>query len=402
MPPKKEKHPDEKRKYVRLDSVFPIEFQVVGKERREPISEMKEGFTRNIAKGGMGIFTKTLKEHDKEIFNFIPHETKLKLIINIPLDSEPIESFATVEWVEKEPGHIVDIYFFGVSYDFINEIEYERIVDYIRWLRLKPRLFFLALVILAVSLTFSLIGLFRINAGRIEKEKELVICATENKRAEEAKAEAEKNRMMTESALMEVQSKQTEIEGKLKKLEEEKNALERKAKLSEEDRANLQSALEEITEEKTALERTAEEREEGAASIGEEEVKAAALDTALAERIKLEEGVYKRFKELILDGKIQPLSAYVSAHRGSIYHAAALFALAELRYKAGDMSLAEANYIQIVELYPKSKYALYASHRLEQVRRKHNYIRYSLRDLCEMYNLPELFDYREIEPYYIP
>ena len=173
--------------------------------------------------------------------------------------------------------------------------------------------------------------------------------------------------------------------------------------MSEEDRANLQVALDEITEEKAAMEKTAEEKEVGAElATTEDEAKAAALDTALAERIKLEEGVYKRFKELILDGKIQPLSAYVSAHRGSIYHAAALFGLAELRYKSGDMSLAEANYVQIVEVYPRSKYALYASHRLEQIRKKYNYIRYSLRDLCEMYSLPELFDYREIEPYYTP
>ena len=350
----------------------------------------------------MGIFAKTLKEHDKEVFSFVPHETKLRLIINIPLDSEPIESFATVEWAEKEPGAIVDTYYFGVSYDFINEIEYERIVDYAKWLRLKPRLLLIALVILAISLTFALIGLCRINARRIEREKELVAYAAENKHAEEAVALAERNRMMTESALMEVQNKQAETETQLKKLAEEKNALERRAKLSEEDRENLQIALDEITEEKEALEKTAENEGESTVSAEEEDVKSSASDIALQERIKLEEGVYKRFKELILDGKIQPLSAYVSAHRGSIYHAAALFALAELRYKAGDMSLAEANYVQIVELYPRSKYALYASHRLEQIRRKDNYIRYSLRELCEKYNLPELFDYRSIEPYYIP
>lgn len=142
------KESDNRRKYLRLDTIFPIEFQVVGKDRREPISEMKEGFTRNLGKGGMGIFAKTLKEHDKEIFNFVPHETKLRLIINIPLDNEPIESYATVEWVERQPGPILDTYFFGVSYDFINEIEYDRIVNYTKWLRLKPRLILLGVLTL--------------------------------------------------------------------------------------------------------------------------------------------------------------------------------------------------------------------------------------------------------------
>ncbi|MFH0839516.1 MAG: hypothetical protein V1883_00675 [Candidatus Omnitrophota bacterium] len=400
MPPKNQKNNNEKRKYIRLDSVFPIEFQVVGGDRRELLSEMKEGFTRNIGKGGMGIFAKTLKEHDKEVFSFVPHETKLRLIINIPLDSEPIECFATVEWVEKEPGHIVDTYAFGVSYDFINEIEYERIVDYIRWLHLKPRLSMLAVVILGVFLTLTIAGLLQINVRRMEKEKELLVYSAENKRAEAATAEAEKNRIRAESELMDVQNKQSEIEERIKKTEEEKTALERKARLSEEDRATLQAAFEEVTEDKAALEKSAEENEESAIVPVEVESEPPDAGGISAQRIKLEEGVYKRFNELILDGKIHPLSAYVSAHRGSIYHAAALFALAELRYKAGDASLAEANYAQIVELYPRSKYARYASHRLDQIRQKHNYVRYSLKDLCEKYNLPELFDYRSIEPYH--
>lgn len=398
---KNQKSSSEKRRYPRIDGVFPIEFQVVGRERGEPLSEMEEGFTRNVGKGGMGIFAKTLKGHDKEIFNFVPHETKLRLIINIPLDKKPIESFATVEWVEKEPGYIVDTYAFGVSYDFINKIGRERIVDYIRWLRLKPRLITLTVVILSAFLTLTVAGLLRINAKRIEKEEELLVYMAESKRAEEAKAKAEKNRMRAESELMDIQGRQSEIEERFKKMEDEKAALEKKARLSEEDRLILQSALEKITEEKAAIEKSAEENEEGAArpaGDGGEPVDTGAIP---ALRIKLEERVCERFKELILDGKIQPLSAYVSAHRGSIYHAAALFALAELRYKAGDTSLAEANYIRIVELYPGSKYAMYASHRLDQIRRKYNYIRYSLKDLCGMYNLPELFDYRNIEPHYV-
>ena len=111
----------EQRRYLRLGTVFPIEFQLVNKEDRRPLSELYEGFTQNIGKGGMGIFAKTLKEKDKEFFKFIPHETKLKVIINIPLNGEPIESFATVEWIEKQPGPLVDTYLFGISYDFINE-----------------------------------------------------------------------------------------------------------------------------------------------------------------------------------------------------------------------------------------------------------------------------------------
>ncbi|MDD5680221.1 MAG: hypothetical protein PHI59_03155 [Candidatus Omnitrophica bacterium] len=394
---------DNRRKYLRLNTIFPVEFQVVGKERREPLSEMREGFTQNIGKGGMGIFVKTLKERDKETFNFVPHETKVKLIINVPLDSEPIESFATVEWAEKEPGPILDTYFFGVSYDLINEIEYEKIVNYTKWLCLKPRLIFLAIVTLAVALLFSFGLLFEINNRKMHKEKELLISITKSKLTETERDKSEKSRLEAEAVLEDVKNKQAMMEEALKKIETEKTALEKVAKLSEEDRGQLQAALDEMTEEKTSLENKIEESAQGTPAPTEPvPSETSAAGTIPAERLKSEESNYRKFRELILDDKIHPLSAYLSSHRGSIYHAAALFALAEMRYKQGDTSLSEANYGQIVELYPESKYALYSSHRLEQLRQNYNYLRYSLQELCAKYRLPELFDYRNIEPYYRP
>lgn len=401
MPDKAGRDADNKRRYLRLDTIFPIEFQVIGSERREPLSEMREGFTRNIGKGGMGIFAKTLKEHDKDVFNFVPHETKLRLIINIPLDSEPIESFATVEWIERQTGPIVDTYFFGVSYDFINEIEYERIVDYIKWLRIKPRLILLALIVLCVSLAMTFFGLVQINAKRMQKEKELAFSLDESKRAVKERIESEKNLVEAESTLEDIKGKQTLIAEQLKKIEQEKKAIEKKAKLSEEDRGHLQAALDDLMAERDEMRESLEEAT--SAALTEEQPQVENTDSVPSpDRVKLEEGIYKKFKQLILDGKIQPLSLYVSANRGSIYYPAALFALAEMRYKSGDRSLAEANYLQIVKLYPRSKYALYSSHRLEQLRRNDVYERYSLADLCDKYRLPELFDYRDIEPYYAP
>lgn len=389
---------------MRLNTVFPVEFQVVGKDRREPISEMKEGFTRNIGKGGMSIFAKTLKEHDKEAFNFVTQETKLKLIINIPLDSEPIESYATVEWVERRSGPILDTYFFGVSHDFINEIEYDRIVNYTKWLRLKPRLTLLAMVTLGLALLFSIVFLFEVNSKKREKEKELLVCTAEGGRVEKTKAEAEKNKLKTDALLKKAETQQTTMEENLKKIETENKALEKRAKLGEEDREHLQAALEEALADKDAMEKQAKEQSQEAVTLPEAVIEStpAGENAISSERLKAEEGNYKKFKELILDGKIQPLSAYVSSHRGSIYHAAALFALAEIRYKQGDRSLAEANYINIVENYPGGKYALYSSHRLEQIRRNLPYDTYSLQDLYNTYKLPGLFDYRSIEPYYKP
>lgn len=396
---------EERRKYIRLDTVFPIEFQLVDKEDRRPLSELGEGFTRDVGRGGMGIFAKTLKEHEKEFFNFIPHETKLKLVINIPLDKEPLECFAAVEWMEKKSGPIVDTYFFGVSYDFINDIQYEKIISYVKWLRLRPKLIFLTITLLAVAFMFSLVFLLTINIKRLESEKRLKESTAEIELARATKERAEKKKVDMEAELDAVKRKQLAIQAAFKKLAEEKESLEKISELSEEGRKELEGQLEELTKERQLLEeqigREAAEAEEGYKGAGEgagteEPGKAKAIPD---KRLSAEEANYEKFRELILNEKIQSLSAYVSSHRSSIYHAAALFALAELRYKQGGGALAEVNYNQIIEFYPRSKYALYSSHRLAQIRRNLPYETYTLNDFYNTYSLPELFDYRNIEPY---
>ena len=341
----------------------------------------------------MGIFIKTLKEHSKESLDFKPHETKLKLIINIPLDREPIECLATVEWVEKQSGPIVDTYMFGVSYDFINELEYEKIIKYVKWIALRPKLIFLTITLVSIALMFSLIFLFKINQSRIISEKKLSRSISESSRARKAEEKARKMKLDLEAQLEDVKERELALQAAFKKLIEEKRALEDISELSEEREKELELQLEDITRERALLEEQiaeeaeAEEEEKAvAASSTEEET----TEKISSERLKAEEVNYDKFRELILNEKIQALSVYVSTHRSSIYHAASLFALAELRYKYGDRTLAPVTYEKVIEMYPKSKYALYSSHRLEQLNSNYYY---------GAYDLPDLYDYRDIEPY---
>ena len=393
----------EKRKYIRLDTVFPIEFQLVSKEDRRPLSELYEGFTRNVGRGGMGIFAKTLKQKDEEFFNFVPRETKLKVIINIPLDKEPIESLATVEWIEKQPGPIVDTYLFGISYDFINEVEYEKIISYVKWLHLRPKVISAIIVLLVIAFVLSSVFLFKINKRRIESERGLVKTVAESRRARKAKIQAEEKKSLMKTELEAGERERVAMRVAFAKLAEKKKTLEEMSRLSEEEREDLQLQIEELAEEKMLLE---EEIERETAESGEE----AGIEKEISEReegvteisekrLKSEEPNYNRFRELVLNEKIQSLSAYTSTHRSSIYHAAALFALAELRYKHKGRALAEVSYNQVIELYSRSKYALYSSHRLGQLGIMASYEYYTLKDFYDTYNLPKLLDYRNIEPY---
>jgi len=394
----------EKRKYLRLNTVFPIEFQVVSKEDRRPVSELHEGFTRDVGKGGMGVFAKTLKDKDEDRFKFIPHETKLKIIINIPLDKEPIESFATVEWLEKQPGPIVDTYSFGISYDFINELEYEKIVSYVKWLRLKPTLILASIVLLSVALVFSSTLLFQVHRKKTENEKQLLKSLSEGKRAKIARQAAEKKASEAKTELEAAKSKDMAMQAALEKLVERKKNFEEISRLSEEDKEELQFQIEELKEEKALLEEQVAKGEitEEPKGIGTEKgvlEQEEGIQEIPEERLMAEEVNYNNFRELILNEKMRSLSAYVSTHRSSIYHAAGLFALAELRYKNGERGLAVVSYAQVIEMYPRSKYALYASHRMDQLKKNHPYEFHMLKDFYDSYNLPELLDYRNIKPY---
>lgn len=92
---------NDKRKYVRLNTVFPVEFNIVN-DSKETVSPLVQGFTRNVGRGGMCIEVKV--EKDKDSVNLIPEKTKVKLIINIPSSSFATDSYATVRWVKKSPN----------------------------------------------------------------------------------------------------------------------------------------------------------------------------------------------------------------------------------------------------------------------------------------------------------
>jgi c-di-GMP-binding flagellar brake protein YcgR len=142
------------RKYVRLDMIFPVEFNVVDKDRK-PVSAIMQGFTRNVGKGGMCIESKF--EKNKKFFDIVPGKTVLKLVINIPSSSFATDSYAVVKWVKKVSEYIFDTYMFGVEYEEIDTDNQKMIERHVLWLHRKPKvllIFFVALLIFAVLLTY--------------------------------------------------------------------------------------------------------------------------------------------------------------------------------------------------------------------------------------------------------
>jgi len=50
----------EQRRYIRLDSVFPVEFRIFSLDGKSFLSDWLQGFTNNIGKGGLCLLVNNL------------------------------------------------------------------------------------------------------------------------------------------------------------------------------------------------------------------------------------------------------------------------------------------------------------------------------------------------------
>jgi len=142
------------RKYLRLNTVFPVEFNAVDQDKK-PISAVTQGFTRNVGKGGMCIEAKF--EKNKEPLAIVSGKTVLRLVINIPSSSFATNSYAVVRWVKKVSEYIFDTYIFGVEYNEIDTDNQKMIERHVLWLYRKPKvlfILFLTALIFAVLITY--------------------------------------------------------------------------------------------------------------------------------------------------------------------------------------------------------------------------------------------------------
>jgi len=137
----------EHRRYPRLHQAFPVKFQLLD-ENGEPKGEIYEGFTRNVSKGGMSIESRL--ERKKEVFEFVPGKTKLKLCTSILADAPPVDSIATIKWSTKVSEPAFDVYFFGIEYDQIDGAQQQMIEKHVNRLRRK-RKFFLYFFLLSAA-----------------------------------------------------------------------------------------------------------------------------------------------------------------------------------------------------------------------------------------------------------
>ena len=142
----------ERRKYIRLDTVLPVQFRLESLDSKQALSPWIQGFTNNIGHGGICLSVNDLP------FEFIKliQEKKVKLSIEIdmPLGGNSVCALVSLAWT-KEIGGLSKRYLLGLDYEKINPRQNYILIRYAWAKKLFLPLVILSVAILSLSLGFG-------------------------------------------------------------------------------------------------------------------------------------------------------------------------------------------------------------------------------------------------------
>lgn len=159
----------ERRKYIRLNSIFPIEFHLVDPVSKQRFSPLYQAFTRNVSEGGMCLEVNGLPG---EVIEVLLKGNLLELIINLPFKN-PIKAFAQLRWYREEKGGYPNRYALGVEYIDIAPSERKKIFRYAKWNRRKSRLTKTGVAGLLILTSFFMWETHTVKVQEQEVEKKL-------------------------------------------------------------------------------------------------------------------------------------------------------------------------------------------------------------------------------------
>jgi len=153
----------EKRKYVRLNKVFPVELEVVDLQNK-PISALLQGFTCDVSFEGVCVEINNFS--DDYIEDLKEQRSRITLYLNIPSRANPVKAVARLAWWKKTAVPYPQTYLVGMAYEVIDKKEQERIINYAKRSRILPWVVAgccALLIFLLIYLKFENIKLIRDN-----------------------------------------------------------------------------------------------------------------------------------------------------------------------------------------------------------------------------------------------
>jgi cell division protein FtsB len=142
----------ERRQYIRLESVFPVQFRLLSLDGKQFLSEWQQGFTNDIGKGGMCLIVNNL---NPELAGLLKNkQAKLSLDIEMPVIRDSLAVSARPVWmkvVESRPNK----YFIGLAYEEIDPGVNQRIMRFVVTKKFLP--YFVIGVVTLLSLVIFIL-----------------------------------------------------------------------------------------------------------------------------------------------------------------------------------------------------------------------------------------------------
>jgi len=142
----------EQRQYVRLDTVFSVQFRLVSLDGKSNLTGWLQGFTNNLSKGGICLCVNNLEPQLAQLIK--EHKAKVSLAIDLPISRKPVGALSYFSWIREEiacPGK----YYIGLHYELIDAVANKRLMRYARGKKLFIPVVLTTIVLLAMGLALN-------------------------------------------------------------------------------------------------------------------------------------------------------------------------------------------------------------------------------------------------------
>lgn len=204
----------ELRKYVRLNTVFPVEFRIQVPGENEFDMTFYQAFTSNVSQGGMCL---QVKDYSGKLTKAIRKGAKMMVFVNLPFKSRPAGAVAQIMWIKStqklNPDHVE--YFLGLKYVSIDPVAQSEIITYARKLRRKPYIIAAQMTALMVAVIFLGINLVSYQKKAVNLMEGIKTLELEKKNTEDRLRSILEEKQKLDNAQLELQDKISGLESRL-------------------------------------------------------------------------------------------------------------------------------------------------------------------------------------------
>ncbi|MDD5644574.1 MAG: PilZ domain-containing protein [bacterium] len=231
-----------RRRYIRIDTVLPVEFQFTDTVSGEPLTDIRQGFTRDVSKGGMCLIVRNL---DKETVNLF-EKTDCSILLHMDLiyRKTPIRIKGKIVASKQERFSTPNEYVLHISFTDIEKADAASLVKYAVIRKNRMPIAIASLVIVGLALAFALW-----RGSRID----LLMRQTE-----EAYAKLKNEKTVIEDKFGKSLSEKNSLESRIREFGEKINKMEKSIddkKLAEDSKNAIEGQIEETKAAKETMER---------------------------------------------------------------------------------------------------------------------------------------------------